>query len=117
MIGLPTAVISTMQAGIDLRLGRDFARPAPRPPRGSRARHLAVAAGVEHGVGDAAHQVFAEPDLRVHHAGRGQRLAGGEVGEMRRHGGRADVDGDAVDAVDEAGPNADDVAAMRGRRR
>jgi hypothetical protein len=32
-------------------------------------RHLPVAAGIHHGVGDPAHQVLAEADLRVHQAG------------------------------------------------
>ena len=68
-----------------------------------RRGQLAVAAGVHHDVGDPAHQVLAEADLRVHHAGRGQHLAGDEVGEMGGDGGRADVDGEAVDALD-AGP-------------
>ena len=69
----------------------DRSRPRPRPRRpapstASRTArgHLAVAAGIEHDVGDAAHQVFAEADLRVHHAGRGERLAGGEVGRDAR---------------------------------
>ena len=74
------------------------------------AGHLPGAAGVQHGVGDPAHQVLAEADLRVHQAGGGQDLAGGEVAEVAGDGGGADVDGEAVDAaVVEAGPDVQDA--------
>jgi hypothetical protein len=36
---------------------------------------LAIAAGVHHHVRDPAHQVLAEPDLRVHPSGAGEHLA------------------------------------------
>ena len=62
-------------------------------------RHLPGAAGVQHGVADPAHQVLAEADLRVHQAGGGLDLAGGEVAEVAGDGGGADVDGEAVDAA------------------
>ena len=32
------------------------------------AGHLDIAAGVHHGIADAAHQIFAKADLRVHQA-------------------------------------------------
>ena len=74
------------------------------------ARHLPGAAGVQHGVGDPAHQVLAEADLRVHQAGGGLHLAGGEVAEVAGDGGGADVDGEAVDgAIVEAGPDVEDA--------
>ena len=73
--------------------------------------HLRLAARMHHHVGDAAHQILAEADLRVHHAGRGERLAADEVGEMGGDGGRADIDGDAEHPVDKARPQADDLAA------
>ena len=95
---------------IDLRLRRDF--DDQRGDRlADRCRHLAVAARVQHGVGDAAHQVLAEPDLRVHHAGRG-KVSAVVRSEMRRHRGRADIDGDAKDAIDKTRPDADDVATL-----
>ncbi len=75
-----------------------------------RAGHLLRATGVHHRVGDAAHQVFAEADLRVHQAGGGADLAGGEIAEVAGDGGRADVDGEAVDgAVVEARPDVQDA--------
>jgi hypothetical protein len=66
--------------------------------------HLFLAAGIHHDVADPAHEVFAEADLRVHDARRGHDLAGREVAEVGRDGGRADVDGKPVGSVDEAGP-------------
>ena len=38
--------------------------------------HFTVPTGMHHGIGDAAHQVFAEPDLRVHDARTFNYLAG-----------------------------------------
>ena len=52
--------------------------------------------GLSIDVGDAAHEVLAEADLRVHLAGRGQHLSGEEVAEVARNGRRADVEGDPV---------------------
>ncbi len=37
--------------------------------------HFLLAARIHHDVGDAAHQVFAETDLRVHDAGRSHDIA------------------------------------------
>ena len=74
------------------------------------AGHLGRAAGVQHGVGDPAHQVLAEADLRVHQAGGGLHLAGGEIAEVAGDGGGADVDGEAVDRpFVEAGPDVQDA--------
>jgi hypothetical protein len=53
-----------------------------------------AAIGVHHHVGDAAHQVFAEPDLRVRGAGRRHGATARQVHEMARDCGRADVAGD-----------------------
>ena len=78
--------------------------------------HLAVAAGMEHHVGDPAHQVLAEADLRVHHARRSQHLAAGEVAKMRGNRGRADVDGDAERLLDQARPDRDEIATAHGNR-
>ncbi len=74
--------------------------------------HLAGTLGMHHRVGDPAHQVLAEADLRVHHAVAREDRAVGEVGEMAGDGGRADVDGDAVGLVVEARPDADHLTAL-----
>ena len=70
MIGLPTSTTSRMSLSVDAGLAGDTASAsccsATRTARG----HLRVAARVHHHVGDAAHQVFAEADLRVHQARR-----------------------------------------------
>ena len=74
MIGLPTIVTSRISPR---------ATPASRAASpisasiASRtaARQLRVAARIHHHVGDAAHQVLAEADLRVHRARRGDDLA------------------------------------------
>ena len=70
-------------------------------------RQLLVAARVHHHVRDPAHQVFAEPDLRVHHPGSRQHLAGRQVAEMAGDRRRADIDGDAERRVDEPRPDGD----------
>ena len=59
--------------------------------------HFTVAAGVHHRITDAAHQILAKPDLRVHHARRGQNRPGVQIAQMRRDGGGAKVDGKAED--------------------
>ena len=53
--------------------------------------HLARALGMEHRVGHAAHQVLAEPDLRVHHARRGEHLAVGQADQVAGERRRPDV--------------------------
>ena len=79
------------------------------------ARQLGVAARVHHHVGDAAHQVFAEADLRVHRPDGGDDLAAREIAEMGGDRGRADVDRDAIGALGEARQDRDDVAALAQR--
>ena len=79
------------------------------------ARQLLVAARVHHHVGDAAHQIFAEADLRVHRPDRGDDLAAHEIGQMGGDGGRADIDRDAEGALGEARHDGDDVAALAQR--
>ena len=66
---------------------------------------------VHHHVGDAAHQILAEADLRVRRAGRGGDAAGQQRHQVHGDGRRADVAGDAVSLVLEAGPQADDEGA------
>ena len=73
---------------------------------------LAIAARMHHDVGDAAHQILAEPDLRVHAAARGEDIAASEIAEMGRDRRRADVEGKAEDALLQAGIDGDDVAPV-----
>ena len=85
--------------------------------RADRAGHLPRALVVHHRVRDAAHQVLAEPDLRVHHARRGEDRAVGEVGEVAGDRRRADVDGDAVRLLVQARPDGRHVAPVVDRDR
>ena len=80
-----------------------------------RPRQLPVAARVHHHVGDAAHEVFAESDLRVHRPDGGDDLAAHKIGQVGGDRGRADVDRDAVGALGEAGHDRNDVAALAQR--
>ena len=70
-------------ARVDPGLGRDLLREA-RDRLADGLGHLPVAAGVHHHVRDPAHQILAEPDLRVHQSGRGDDLAAGEIAEVPR---------------------------------
>ena len=79
--------------------------------------HFLLAAGIHHHIGDAAHQVFAEADLRIHQAGRGRDFAGREIGEMGGDGGGADIDGEAEEPVMEARPDRDEPVAAAGDAR
>ena len=89
-----------------------FASVASRPSQrlADRLGHLLGAFGMHHRVRDAAHQVLAEADLRVHHPGTGQDGPIGQVREVACDRGGADVDRDAVDRLVEARPDGDDVA-------
>jgi hypothetical protein len=62
-------------------------------------RHGLAPVGIHHDVGDAAHEVFAEADLRVRCAGGGDDAARQQRHQMHGDGGRADVAGDAVGLV------------------
>ena len=102
------------------RLEDVLARDArlPRDVRGEivdRAAHdvgqLLFAAGIHHHPGHAAHQVFAEPDLRIHRPGGRHDLAARQVAKMRGDRRRAHVDRDAVDPLAKARPHGDDLAA------
>ena len=73
--------------------------------------HGLAAVRVHHHVGDAAHQILAEADLRVRRAGGGDDAARQQRHQMHGDGGRADVAGDAVGLVLEAGPQRDDERA------
>ena len=100
---------------LDAGLGHDVAHQGVERLAHDR-REVAIAARVHHDVGDAAHQVFAEADLRVHQAGGRQHGPGDEVAEVRRDGGRADVDRDAEGPVGVAGPDRDERAIAPHRR-
>ena len=79
-----------------------------------RVGHLGIAARVHHRVGDAAHQVFTEADLRVHEARGGQNAPVGQVAQMRRNGGGPQVDRQPVNAAFvQAGPDVEDAKALR----
>ena len=70
--------------------------------------HFQIAAFVHHGVADAAHEVFAKADLRVHEAGGGHHFAGGEIAEVSCDGGGAKIHGEAKHRPFEiAGPERD----------
>ena len=71
---------------------------------------LPFAARVHHHVGDPAHEVLAEADLRVHGAAAGHHLAGAEVDEIAGDRGRSDIDGDPEDRLVEAGADVHDGA-------
>ena len=80
-----------------------------------RGRELVGALLVHHHVRDAAHQILAEADLRVHDPGRRDDLTGREIAEVPGDGRRADIDRHAVRGVDEAGPHrVHPVAAVHG---
>ena len=68
-----------------------------------RRRFVAIIR-VELNIGKPAHHVLAETDLRVHDAGRGNDLAGGEIGKMGGNGRGTEIDRQAKDAVAKAGP-------------
>jgi hypothetical protein len=67
---------------------------------------------IHHHVRHAAHQILAEADLGVHPPGRGEHGSGGQVAEMGRDGGRADVERHPEHEVAEAGPDRHDLPAM-----
>ena len=77
-----------------------------------RARQLLVAARVHHHVGNAAHEILAEADLRVHRSDCGDDLAAREIGQVDGDGGRADIDRDAEGALGEARHDGHNVAAF-----
>ena len=93
--------------GVDAVLAREFS--GKRVDRGPhRAGHFRVAARVHHRVGDAAHQVLAEADLRVHHPGRGLHRTGRQIAKMGGNRRRADVDRQPPERpVEKAGPKID----------
>ena len=115
MIGLPTIASSRISSRLmPARIASEAIEPVERLADGRG--HLAGALGMHHRVRDAAHQVLAEADLRVHHAVAGEDGAVGQVGEVAGDRRRADVDRDAVGRLVEARPDADDLVRRRGPR-
>ena len=80
-------------------------------------RHLQMATWIHDPIRHPAHQILAKTDLRVHRAGRCQHIAGDHVAQMRRHGGRANINGNADNLFLQPRPDADDVAAVTKRHR
>ena len=74
-----------------------------------RRGHQRGAARIHHRIGDAAHQILAEADLRIHHARGGDDLAAGQIAQVRGDGGRTDVDREPVGELVQAGPDPDDL--------
>ena len=73
---------------------------------------LHFASGIHHDVGNTAHEILAETNLRVHDAGGRHYFAAGEVAQVRRNGGGAHVHRETEDAIVEPGPHGDDVAIL-----
>ena len=97
--------------GRTCRLCDDLVEGAP-----DRGRQFRVSAGMHHDIRDPAHQILAEPDLRVHHPRRCHDLAARQIAEMGRDRGRADVDREAQRSLVKSRPETDEsaVAANRG---
>ena len=95
----------------DARTLRELGREL-REAAADGARELLLGAGVHHHVGDAAHQILAESDLRVHLSCRSEHVAGGEVAEVAGDRRRADVEGDPEHRLVEARPDAGDHRAV-----
>ncbi len=74
-----------------------------------RRGHLLGAARMHHRVGHAAHEIFAEPDLRIHRAAGGDHLAAFKIAQVGRDGSGAHVHRQTVDAVVESRPDADEL--------
>ena len=110
MIGLPTKTQSKMS----LRSTPPSSQTLPISPLTASRTALVMrfaAVRVHHHIGDAAHQILAEADLRVRRAGRGGDAARQQRHQMHGDGGRADVAGDAVGLVLQAGIERDDERA------
>ena len=71
-----------------------------------------LTAGIHHDIGDAAHEVFAETDLRIHLAHRSDDFAAGQVRQMGGDGGGADINRKAVDDILEARPDMDQLTLV-----
>ncbi len=77
-----------------------------------RRSHLGRPLGMHHGVRDAAHQVLAEPDLRIHRPVRCEDSTVGKVRQMPGDCCRTDIDRNAVCLLVQAWPDGADRAAV-----
>ena len=98
MIGFPTSVTSRTSVRSIVGRRRELGGEL-REAAANDLRQLLLRARVEHHVGDAAHEILAEADLRVHLARGGEHFAGSEVAEVAGDRRRADVERDPVRAV------------------
>ena len=85
--------------------------------RAHRLGHLVGTPILVHGVGNAAHEVFAETDLRIHGRRRRRHAAVRQIDQMRRQGGRADVYRQPEGPIRETGTHADDPGPVTNRSR
>ena len=67
--------------------------------------HFDITTGIHHDIGNPAHQVFTEADLRVHQARRRNDFACREIGEMCRNGGGTNIDGESENRIVKARPD------------
>jgi len=74
-----------------------------------RYSHQRGAARIHHRVGDAAHQILAEADLRVHDTRGRDDLAAAQITQVRGDRRGTDVDCEAVGTLMQAGPDPDDL--------
>ncbi len=72
-------------------------------------RHQGGAAGIHHRIRDAAHQILAEADLRIHDAGGGDDVAALKIAQMRGNGRRTHIDGETIDEFMQPRPDPDDL--------
>ncbi len=76
-----------------------------------------AASVIHHRVGHPAHHILAEADLGVHETVSLNQFSAGQVAQMARDGGRANVEGDAESCVPEARPDRGQVCfVMDGHR-
>ena len=74
--------------------------------------HLHLASRIHHHIGDAAHEVFAKADLRIHDTRRGQHLSGGEVAEVCRNRGGTHIHRKPAERLLEPGKDANDLTQV-----
>ena len=68
--------------------------------------------GMHHDVGHATHQIFAEPNLRIHQTRAGNDFTTGQITEIRGNGRRTNIKRYAIESVPESCPNSDQFPAI-----
>ena len=96
---------------VDRRLLRELGDEL-REAAAHRPGQLLLRARVHHHVRHPAHQILAEPDLRVHLTRGGEHLAGVQIAEMTGDRRRPDVEGDPVGSVVIPRPHCGDLAPV-----